>query len=67
MKNGFYSFEGKTEDGESVSLLFRKSDAESLRWFEAFEKKAETGASIDVLGEKKDNFILYSGVPSKKS
>lgn len=67
VKNGFYSFEGKTEDGESVSLLFRKSDAESLRWFEAFEKKAETGASIDVLGEKKDNFILYSGVPSKKS
>lgn len=65
LKNGFYSFDGKLEDGETVSLLFRKDDVEKISWFKTFETKAKNGVVIDVLGEKKDNFILYSGVPKK--
>lgn len=65
LKNGFYSFDGKLDNGEEVSLLFRKDDVHKISWFKAFEAKSESGVVIDVLGEKKDNFILYSGVPKK--
>ena len=66
LKKGFYVFEGTTDGGEKISLMFRKDDAEKLTWFEKFENAAALGdTALKIRGEKRDNFILYKG-PAKK-
>lgn len=66
IKKGFYVFEGVDDKGNNISLMFRKEDADSLKWFEKFENAAALGdTSLKIRGEKKNNFILYLG-PAKK-
>lgn len=66
LKKGFFTFDGKDENGQKISLMFRQDDAESLSWFEGFENSAATKeTSITISGERKGDFILYCG-PAKK-
>lgn len=66
LKKGFFTFDGKDEDGKKISLMFRQDDAESLSWFAGFENSAATKeTSITIAGERKGDFILYVG-PAKK-
>ena len=66
IKKGFYVFEGTDEQGNAISLMFRKDDAEKLNWFADFENAAAVGdTKLKIKGEKRDNYILYKG-PAKK-
>lgn len=63
-KKGFYAFDSVDENGNAVSLLFRKEDANSISWFSKFENAAANGTELKFSGEKKNSHILYKG-PAK--
>ena len=62
IEKGFYVFAGKDEDGNEISLMFRKADAEKLNWFAKFENAAALGETkLAISGERKNKYILYKG------
>ena len=66
LKKGFYFFDATDADGNAVSLMFRKEDAEKLGWFTKFENAAAAeDTKLTIRGEKRKNCILYKG-PAKK-
>ena len=67
LDKGFYKFPA-TLDGAPVTLLFKKEEADKLKWFAEFENTAATKpTTLNLMGEKNGNFILFKSVQKKKA
>ena len=61
-KNGFVLLPAIC-NGEAVTLMFRKDEAQRLSWFAKFlEKAAAEGAQIKIVGKQKDSYVLFDDV-----
>lgn len=67
LDKGFYKF-AATLDNAPVTLLFKKEEAESMKWFAEFENQAAIKpTNLNLVGEKNGKFILFKSVQKKKS
>ena len=67
MDKGFYKFPA-TLDNAPVTLLFKKEEAEKMKWFAEFENQAAIKpTNLNLVGEKNGKFILFKSVQKKKT